>query len=99
MELYINIAMIVVILLAILLVAKLVKYAKSTALVVVSTVLTLIIRCLYYIGAYLLNVEPVVLNLTNLLSLALAYLLCFVFGISLTILTIFPPDEYGRYYE
>lgn len=99
MELYINIAMIVAILLAILLIFKLIKYAKSITFVVVSTVLTLVIRCMYYIETYLLNAEPVILNLTNLLSFALVYLLCFVYGISLIILTIFPPDKYRRYYE
>lgn len=99
MELYINIMTIIVILLTVLLIFKLIKYAKSITVVIVSTVLTLVIRSMYYIETYLLNADPIVLNLTNLLSFILAYLLCFVYGMSLIVLTIFPPDKYGRYYE
>lgn len=100
MELYTSLAAITAIILAAVIFFKVRKRDKEAALAVLMTISgILILRLVQYAGVYLFNFDQVILNIINLILLALVLLLNLVYGFSLAILIIFPPEKYDSLYD
>lgn len=100
MELYTNLVTINAIILAVIILFKMKKRDKEVTLAVLITIVSIIIlRFAHYAGTYLFSINQVILNITNLLLLALALIANIVYGFSLAILVIFPPEKYDNLYD
>lgn len=100
MELYTSLFTINALILAVIIFFKMKKRDKEVALAVLITIVSIIILLFaHYAGTYLFNIDQVILNITNLLLLALALMTNLVYGFSLAILIIFPPEKYDNLYD
>lgn len=100
MELYTSLFTINALILAIIIFFKMKKRDKEAAFAVLITIVSiLVLRFAHYAGTYLFKIDQVILNITNLLLLALVLMTNLVYGFSLAILVVFPPEKYDRLYD